>query len=87
MGSESSKQAGWAYKVGISFAFLPISLSALLYFVAGEGARPLRWALLGVSAIGWIILTFVKRAVDRESEHQATEIGGPAAANITGPRP
>ncbi len=76
----------WAYNVGISLAFLPISLSGLIYLVAGEGTRPLRMALVGVSVIGWIILTFVKRAVERESEHQTTEIGGPAADNITGPR-
>lgn len=85
MGSES-KEVRWAYNVGISLAFLPISLSGLLYFV-GEGTRPLRFALLGLSAVGWIILTFVKRAMLQESVDQPIETGGPAADDIPTPRP
>ncbi len=88
MGTDSSRKTRRAYHVGIFLAFLPISLSGLIYLVAGgEGTRPLRFALLVLSVIGWIILTFVKRAVAREPEDQATQIGGSTADHTTGPRP
>ena len=86
MDSDSSNKVQWAYNVGIALSFLPISLSALIYFVANEGTRPLRWALIGVSVIGWIILTFVKRAVELEPEQQTTDTGGPAADKFPEPR-